>query len=113
MGSVPSEGPGGVGRSDQVTLDPPGYDARYSVWTAVAQDNQLELSAEVSAGSLYNPVLVVDNYSAANPPSVSLNGEALTNDIDYVVSVDAVAQKAWITFRLPWTGTTLISVSGS
>jgi hypothetical protein len=72
----------------------------------------LELSAEVAAGSLYNPVLVVENYSAAEAPSVSFNGEALTIDIDYVVSVDAVAQKAWITFRLPWTGTTAIAVNG-
>ena len=40
-------------------------------------------------------------------------GEALTLDIDYVASVDAVAQKAWITFRLPWTATTSLVVSGN
>ncbi len=113
VGTVPTEGPGGIARTDTVALDPPGYDARYSVWTATAENNQLELSASVSEGSLYNPILVVDGYTAANPPSVSLNGEALTNDIDYVVSLDAAGQKAWITFRLPWTATTTLSISGS
>ena len=113
VGSVPTMGPGGAGRTDEVTLEPAGYDARYSVWTAVAAGNQLELSAQVAAGSLYNPVLVIQNYTASNPPTVSFNGETLTNDVDYVVSVDAVAQKAWITFRLPWTANTAISISGS
>ena len=113
LGSVPTMGPAGVARSDEVTLEPAGYDARYSVWTAEAANNQLELSAQVASGSLYDPVLVVTGYSAANPPSVSLNGESLTNDVDYDVSLDVVGQKAWITFRLPWTGTTALSISGS
>ena len=113
VGSVPSEGPGGVGRSDMVALEPVGYDARYSVWTARADGNALELGVEVAEGSLYNPVLVVENYTAAEAPSVTFNGETLTPEIDYVASVDAMAQKAWITFRLPWTATTSIGIKGN
>ncbi len=112
-GTVPTMGPGGVGRSDMVALSPAGYDARYSVWTAEAASNQLALTATVSEGTLVNPVLVVGGYSAANAPSVSVNGTALTPDVDYVVSLDAAGQKAWITFRVPWTGTTTISVTGT
>jgi hypothetical protein len=113
VGSVVTSAPGGVGRTDELALDPPGYDARYAVWRAQASGNALEFSAEVEAGSLYNPVLVVEDYTSASAPAITFNGETLTNDIDYVVSIDAVTQTAWITFRLPWTGSTAIEISGS
>ncbi len=113
VGSVPTTGPAGVGRTDEVTLQPPGYDARYSVWTAAASGNELALQATVAQGVLVNPVLVVTGYDSTNTPSITFNGEALTPDVDYVVSLDAAGKKAWITFRLAWTGTTSISLSGN
>jgi hypothetical protein len=65
----------------------------------------------VTQGFLDDPVLVVTGYTAPAAPSVSLNGEALTADLDYALSLDSAAQKLWITFRVPWTGTSNISIA--
>ncbi len=113
VGTVPATGPGGVGRSDEVALAPAGYDARYAVWKAAASGNELGLQANVAQGALVNPVLVVTAYDAAAAPSITLNGELLTPDVDYVVSLDVAAKQAWVTFRVAWAGVTNISVSGN
>jgi hypothetical protein len=103
-GTVPTMGPGGVGRTDMVKLDPPGYDQRYSVWTVGAANNQVKLHVALDAGGLKDPVLLVTDFSSAAPPSVKVDGAMQTADVDYLMSLDAMSQNLWITFRPGWTG---------
>jgi hypothetical protein len=110
-GTVATTGPGGVGRTDNVTLAPVGYDARYSTFNAVASNDALTLTATVSSGTLKSPVLVVSNYTAAADPVISVGGQTAVADKDFLLSRDTAGQKLWITFRPGWTGTTQIVIN--
>jgi hypothetical protein len=109
-GSVVTELPAGVARTDMATLSPAGYDARYSTWNVSADQNKAAFSVSVSEGALRNPVLVVSNYTGAEVPGVSLDGKALVPDVDYLASLDPATQKLWITLRAAFQGTRQISI---
>lgn len=111
VGVVPSSGPGGVGRSDSVALEPPGYDARYSVWRVQADGSAAALEWTVGSGALHHPVLVVDGYSAASPPAVSVGGERLTADTDYAASTNPDDGTLWITFLRSFSGSTSVEIT--
>jgi hypothetical protein len=110
VGTVDVDGPGGVGRTDTVTLDPPGYDQRYGVWSVTSAANAVKFDATVSSGTLAAPILVVNGYSRADPPAVTVGGRSGAADIDYFMSLDTAKQQVWITFRKGWTGTQTIEV---
>jgi hypothetical protein len=104
VGTVPTMGPGGAGRTDMVKLDPPGYDHRYSVWTVAAANNQVKMHVALDSGGLKDPVLQVTGFTGAAAPSVKVDGAMQTDDIDYLMSLDAMGHQLWITFRPGWTG---------
>lgn len=109
-GTVKTMGPGGVGRTDLVALEPAGYDPRYAVWTVESAANRVALQVTLERGTLDHPVLVVANYTAAAPPVVKVDGAVLRADSDYLLSLDAAARQVWITFRGGWSGTRTIAV---
>ena len=54
-------------------------------------------------GGIKDPVLLVTGFTGATA-TVKVDGAMQTDDIDYLMSVDAMAQELWITFRPGWTG---------
>lgn len=104
VGSIASKGLAGVGRTDQVTLSPVGYDHIHSLWLANAADNALTFSVALTSGSLQNPVMLVQNYTSSDEPQVSVDGTALVAGKDYFVSLDAANKAAYITFHTGWSG---------
>jgi hypothetical protein len=110
VGSVVTELPKGVARPDIATLEPAGYDARYSTWNVTAEQNRAAFSMTVSEGALRNPVLVVSNFSGQTVPAISLDGQTLEPDVDYLASIDSANQKLWVTLRASFQGTRQISI---
>jgi hypothetical protein len=110
VGSVPTQGRGGVGREDLVDLDPAGYDHGYSVWMVDAADNAVDLGVDVEAGALQNPVLVVRGYTNAAEPTVSVDGAILTADDHFLASHDPEREALYLTFRGGWSGAHTISI---
>ncbi len=109
QGTVPSELSAGIARPDSAPLEPAGYDARYSTWNVSADQNRAAFSMTVSEGALKNPVFVISNFSGA-APSISLDGQTLEPDVDYLASLDAANQKLWLTLRASFQGTRQISI---
>jgi hypothetical protein len=109
-GSVVTELPAGVARTDTAKLSPAGYDPRYSTWNVAAEDNKAAFSVTVSEGALRNPVLVISNYTGTEVPALTLDGKALVPDVDYLASVDPSSQKVWITVRATFQGTRELTV---
>jgi|GEM_PF-1625626 len=105
IGSIPTKGIGGVGRTDEITLSPVGYDHRFAMWLADAADNALAFRVVVAGGALSDPVLAVRNYSASTEPTVTQDGQVLTPGVDYFVSVDSASKTAYVTFHKGWAGT--------
>jgi hypothetical protein len=110
VGSVATQGPGGVGRTDNVTLEPPGYDHRYSTWNLTAANNRVAFTVAVSEGELQNPVFVISDFTAASVSSVKVDGVAGVVDVTYLASVDTTQKKAWITLRPGFVGTHAVTI---
>jgi hypothetical protein len=110
-GTVSTRGPGGVGRTDAVTYDVPGYNPVYATWEAQAASNRATLRFEAGARTLTHPVLVLRGYTASAPPArVTLDGQALTADEDYFASVDEAGDALWLTLGRTLTGTVTLRV---
>lgn len=110
-GTVVTRGPGGVGRTDAVTYDVPGYNPVYATWEAQAAANRAQLRFEAGTRTLAHPVVVLRGYTAASPPTrVSLDGQALAADVDYFASVDEAGDALWLTLRRELTGTVALRV---
>lgn len=110
-GTVLTRGPGGVGRSDAVTYDVPGYNPVYATWEAQAASNRATLRFEAGARTLTHPVVVLRGYTASTPPGrVTLDGQALAVDVDYFASVDAAGDVLWLTVKRTLTGTMTLHV---
>jgi len=115
IGSVVLSGPAGVNRAaDTVTYSPPGYNHIYGALAFSASSNQLDANIAVGSGTLKKPMIIVSNYTGADP-SVSLGGAALVADVDYFASLRASASELWITLNRDLTGASnhlTINVSG-
>jgi hypothetical protein len=110
VGTVPSELPAGIARSDLSRLEPVGYDARYSTWNVAAAQNRVEFSMTVSEGALVNPVFVISSFTGSATPSISLDGQPLVADVDYLASLDSASQTLWVTLRASFAGTRQITI---
>ena len=99
VGSIPTTGPAGVGRSDTQTWTRPGWNPVYGTWEATAAGNAVTVNWAIPAGdTLRNPVLRVRNYSAGVAPSVvRWNGAVLVADTDVLLSVDSANAELWVT----------------
>jgi hypothetical protein len=112
-GTVQTQVPGGVGRTDTVTSDPPGYDARYATWSAAMTGGELDLTVNVTSTAprrVPSPILVVSGYEKTAPPTVTIDGRAAAADAEIYASVDPTRKTAWITFPGGWAGQQTITV---
>ncbi|AEI63154.1 hypothetical protein [Corallococcus macrosporus] len=111
-GRVVDRGPGGVGRDDTVVWEVPGYNPVYATWEAeLAASNRAALRFETNGRALVSPVVVLRGYSASTPPAlVSLDGQALTADVDYFASVDDAGNALWLTLHRTVTGSAALRV---
>jgi hypothetical protein len=109
-GTVVTDLPAGVGRADTVKLDPVGWDARYATWNLKAASNKVAFSVTVSAGTLTNPVVVVQGFTGTSVPAITVDGVAATADVHFFASLDATGQRLWVTFRAGFTGTHTITI---
>lgn len=110
-GQVRTQGPGGVGRSDAVTYDVPGYNPVYATWEAQAASNRAQLRFELGDRTLSQPVVVLRGYTASGPPTrVTLEGQSLAADVDYFASVDTAGDALWLTVGRSLTGTATLRV---
>ncbi len=110
VGSVVTSGPAGVGRTDQVTYEPAGYDHVYGTWDLVAAGNAVDAQLAVASGALSDPVLVVHGWTGGAPTSVRLGERSLYADVEYFASVDAASQTLWLTLPGSFAGSTRIRV---
>jgi hypothetical protein len=97
VGSVVTEGPGGVGRDDTVVYDPPGYNPVRGALAFRAAGNALDATIAVAGAPLVHPLIIVSGYGGGYPSSLLLNGAPLTLDADYFPSLRQDAQELWIT----------------
>ncbi|RKG75398.1 hypothetical protein [Corallococcus terminator] len=110
-GTVRTRGPGGVGRTDAVTYDVPGYNPVYATWEADAASNRVALAFDTQGRTLVHPMVVVHGYTATSAPkTVTLNGQALTADTDYFASVDTAGKSVWLTLQRDVVGNTTLRV---
>lgn len=110
-GTVVTRGPGGVGRTDAVTYDVPGYNPVYATWEAQAAGNRATLRFEAGGRNLTHPVVVLRGYSAEAPPArITVDGQPLTADADYFASVDTAGDALWLTLNQVLTGTVTLRV---
>ena len=106
IGSVVTTGPAGVGRADNVTYAPAGYNHVYGALAFNAAGNALDANIGVGAGTLVKPLIVVGNYTGGAPGTVRLAGVTLVADADYFASTRPAANELWITLNGSLTGPT-------
>ena len=110
IGTLVTSLPSGVGQTPNVTLAPPGYDARYSTFNLVADANRVKFVVRSPSGALTAPVLVVSEYAKASKPTVRVNGATLEHARDYFASLDTERGKLWLTFVAGWSGEQTIEI---
>jgi hypothetical protein len=116
VGSVLTSGPAGVNRSDARAYQPTGYNRVYGTWEAnVAAGGGVSLTLN-SGGDMENPMFILHNHAATLPSSVTLDGSALTADVDYFATVDPANTdhadtRLWITINRTWTGSHTVTVN--
>lgn len=96
VGWVATHGPAGVGRTDQMTYSPPGYNPVYGIFEAQADHGVVELA--LSPGSpLTSPTFHVTGFGHA-ATKVSRDGVALP-DSAYFATYDATTGDLWLTLN--------------
>ncbi len=110
-GTVATDGPGGVARTDRVPFTPAGFDPVYGAWTVDAAANAATATLAAGSGTLKNPMVVLRNYTSAAPPrQVTLGGKTLAPDDGYFATVDTQGKRLWITLNAAVTGTSVLTV---
>jgi hypothetical protein len=105
VGTVVEKGPAGVGRTDQATYSPPGWNHVYAMWTVACEGNAAECNLAVTEGSLPNPTFCFTGYTAAKAPkTIALGGKSLAAGSDYYASLDAAGKRLLVTFNAKFEG---------
>ncbi|HET8941746.1 MAG TPA: hypothetical protein VFN13_07150, partial [Rudaea sp.] len=117
VGTVLTSGPAGVNRTDTRAYQPSGYNRVYGTWDVDvgASANTATINLNAPGTGVDNPIFVLHHHSANLPASVTLDGVALTADVDYYASIDApnvdhADTRLWITINRHWTGSHSLSV---
>jgi hypothetical protein len=106
VGTVLTQGPAGVGRTDTQIYSPAGYNPLYATWEVQAAGNQAQLAFTSGTRPVESPVFVLRGYTASTPPaSVRLDGVTLRPDLDYYASVDDAGNTLWLTLARSVSGT--------
>lgn len=111
-GSVVTQGPGGVGRTDLVPYQPAGYNPIFGTFELNAASNRVVFGFNVSSGAISNPVIVVRGYSATTlPATIAVNGVTKFADIDYFASLDATSGALYVTLKGAVSGSNQIEIA--
>ncbi|MEO8670706.1 MAG: hypothetical protein ABI411_05275 [Tahibacter sp.] len=112
VGSVLTQGPAGVNRTDTRLFQPAGYNPVFGTWDVQAAGNAAMLNLTIGSGSLRNPIVVLHGYTNVSlPSSVKLGGTTLLQDVDYFPSVDTAAHELWITLNRNLSGTNALTIA--
>jgi hypothetical protein len=105
-----TSGAPGVGRSDSLPYERPGYDGTYGVLRATA-DSQgvLELTLDAKGGAIESPILVARGVAATGTLVVRVDGVEVVSGSGYYASRGA--SETWITLAGSWSGARKIAVS--
>jgi hypothetical protein len=107
-GTVVTELPGGVNRTDLVTLEPKGYDPRYVTWNVeVDGGGGAEITLETEGAD--HPTFVFHALDTL-PDRVLLNDVELVADSDYFASVDGEGARVFLTLNRVLTGSTRLAL---
>jgi hypothetical protein len=101
QGEVVTSGPAGVGRADQATYEPAGWDPIHAAWTLRGSP----VVVSPVGGPLDHPTFHLLGWDRA--PIVRLDGAVLAADADYYASVDGGTSSVWITLARDPSGHTL------
>jgi hypothetical protein len=110
-GTVATEGPAGIARTDAAPYPIAGYDPMYGTWEVKATGDAATVRFTIGSGTLVNPILHLRDYHATTLPSLKLGGQALAPDVDYFASLDAAGQAVWITLNHALDGTADLEVN--
>ncbi|WP_157823998.1 hypothetical protein [Melittangium boletus] len=109
LGSVVTQGPGGVGRTDSVNYAVAGYNSTYGVHEfQAASGGAFSVTLNAAAGALQNPTFLIRGMDAL-PTSLSLDGVPLTADLDYFASFDSSTRRVWLTLHRTWSGSHILT----
>ena len=93
-----------------LTWSPPGYNPAYGLFELNAAGNALQVTLAPSLGMVRNPMLVINNFTAAGA-RVDINGSRATPDVDYFASVDATGQRLWLTLKRDVQASVVLAIS--
>jgi hypothetical protein len=115
VGTLKTSGPAGVGRSDTRNFLPVGYNRVYGTWEVNASGGVAAIALNAAGSGLLNPMFIVHNHANALPAGVTLDGAALTADVDYFATVDPgnadhADTRVWITVNRNWIGSHTLAV---
>ncbi|MBI3489636.1 MAG: Ig-like domain-containing protein, partial [Acidobacteria bacterium] len=104
QGTVITQGPGGVGRTDPVAYDKPGYNPIYGAFELAADaTGAFQATLNAAAGDIKNPLFIVRGMGAL-PTQITLGGRTLVADQDYFASYETTTHRLWLTLNLNWSG---------
>ncbi len=110
-GTVLTQGPAGVGRTDAAPYAPAGYSPLYGTWELQADADRATVRFEVRGAPLRRPLLVLRGYGAQGAPArVTLDGAALQADVDYYASVDTAGRALWLTLARDLQGSRTLAI---
>jgi len=110
-GTVVTHGPAGVGRSDEMTYEPAGYNPATATFELRAEQDQARWTLDAGDGVWTNPVFVIHGYELSEAPQyVIVDGYRLTADAHYLASVDADRHQLWLTLRAEISGSSSMEI---
>ena len=99
-GTAATSGPAGVGNaaSASIIYTPAGYNPTYAAWEIQAAQNSVSAALNPAANTTLNqPVFIIDGYTAAEPPTISVNGASGSGQ--GYVTLDTANQRVWVTLN--------------
>lgn len=112
IGSVVTQGPGGAGRTDNITYQPIGYNQIFGTWEVTANSqSESSFTLNTNNGELINPIFVINNYKGTIPNTILVNGQVKQKNIDYMPTLDISNNKLYFTLLGLHANSTQIQVS--
>jgi hypothetical protein len=97
IGTVRTEGPAGIGRTDTRVYSPAGYSPLYGTWELTAASGAVTALLNPKAGPLTSPILHISGFSKSQA-RVYVDGVEQNAEVAFV-SVDAARSEMWLTLN--------------
>lgn len=111
-GALLTSGPEGSGNPTPHLYSPPGYNHVYRTWEFASSENAVTFAFDLTGITFRRPVFVVHRFTGSDVGAVvvSLNGDALPSSA-WVASLDAAADKLYVTLLSTLSGNNVIQIS--